>query len=954
VSRQRHAEAKVHFLAARALVGGERVEYLAELEAQDGELAREVASLLSYADEEPVAASGGGPPTGGVPSGDTMVEEELATELAGPGRVRPGRVRRAGVADPGQVKSAGAEESAGGAAAPDGGRPRLRSGSLFAGRYRIEAELGRGGMGHVYRAHDVLLDQPVALKLVAEQRAPLRERMVEEVRLARRVTHPNVCRVFDFGVAEGETFLTMEYVDGEDLRSLLDRIGRLPPEKFLELAQQLCAGLAAAHTVGVLHRDLKPANVMVDARGAARITDFGLATVGTGVDRAGLGTPGYAAPEQWLEGEASFASDLWSLGLVLHEMATGERVAVPGAEGDLVAGLSGGPSLSPRLAELDPRIAAVIRHCLAREPGERPRSAAAVAAALPGGDRLQRALEAGETPSPELVAAARGRGMLHRDLVWSLAALGSALLAIVAVADRAAPGRAAWSETPPALLVARAGELAERFGHPEPPVDRAWGFQVDSLSGNVDGLAFWYRQATDWMRPVDLELQGVAMRVEYYDPPPIEPGMILMLLGADGRLSGFKAPPADFGGDTRLPADLGPPVDPDWQGVLDAAGFTAEAVAVPPEIVPPFFADQRRAWLQPATGPHPVALRLEVATLGRQVVFADVRAAEEEAQVPAIRFGAWHEPIYAWDTVLWMLSALAALVLARRNLRAGRSDLVGARRLAFAVLACELARWLLGSDHLPDPDDEVLRLGLAVGQALGSAGLAWVAYVALEPLSRRYWPHGLIAWSRLLRGRARDPEVGRNLLLGAVGGAGLAALALLDRGLARALGLALEPDWAVPLQLELALSARRFLASALESGIDAAFWAVLGAFLLALLRRWVGRPVPATALWVLAIATYQLTTGANPALSWLTVGLGGAALSALVLVRVGLLAYATCLAAHSLLLYAPVTARFDAWYAEAGWFALGAVVALAVWGATMAVRAAPATGPESARGASAR
>src|SRR5256885_13445383 len=159
---------------------------------------------------------------------------------------------------------------------------RFEPGALFAGRFRIVALLGRGGMGDVYRADDLKLDQPVALKLLPNALAVDPSRLAQfhnEVRVARTVSHRNVCRTYDIGDADGRPFLSMEYVDGEDLASLLKRIGRFPQEKAVEVARQICAGVAAAHERGVLHRDLKPANVMIDGEGHVRITDFGLAAV---------------------------------------------------------------------------------------------------------------------------------------------------------------------------------------------------------------------------------------------------------------------------------------------------------------------------------------------------------------------------------------------------------------------------------------------------------------------------------------------------------------------------------------------------------------------------------------------------------------------------------------------------------------------------------------------------
>ena len=163
-------------------------------------------------------------------------------------------------------------------------------------------------MGEVYRADDLKLGQPVALKFLPGDvdRDPARlTQLHTEVRMARQVSHPNVCRVYDIDEVEGHTFLSMEYVDGEDLASLLRRIGRFPQDRALEIARQICAGLAAAHERGVVHRDLKPANVMIDGSGKVRITDFGLAGVSGETIRAG--TPAYMAPEQLAGGEVTVA-----------------------------------------------------------------------------------------------------------------------------------------------------------------------------------------------------------------------------------------------------------------------------------------------------------------------------------------------------------------------------------------------------------------------------------------------------------------------------------------------------------------------------------------------------------------------------------------------------------------------------------------------------------------------
>src|SRR5579862_1547154 len=180
---------------------------------------------------------------------------------------------------------------------------RFVPGTLLAERYRILGRLGKGGMGEVYRANDLRLGQTVALKFLPETTAKdpaMLARFYNEVRIARQVTHPNVCRVFDIGDVEGQPFISMQFVDGENLASLLLRIGRLPADKAVEISRRLCAGLAAAHSQGVLHRDLKPANIMIDGRGQVLITDFGLAGLEEEIRGADIhsGTPAYMAPEQ--------------------------------------------------------------------------------------------------------------------------------------------------------------------------------------------------------------------------------------------------------------------------------------------------------------------------------------------------------------------------------------------------------------------------------------------------------------------------------------------------------------------------------------------------------------------------------------------------------------------------------------------------------------------------------
>ncbi len=244
---------------------------------------------------------------------------------------------------------------------------RFPPGMVLADRYRIIGLIGQGGMGEVYRASDLKLGQPVALVFLPAATAEnpqLLARFHAEVRIARQVSHPNVCRVYDIGEVGGSTFLSMEYVDGEDLSSLLRRIGRLPGDKAIEIARKLCAGLAAAHDKGLLHRDLKPANVMIDGRGQVLITDFGLAAFAGQIEDGQVrdGTPAYMAPEQLAGKEVSVRSDVYALGLVLHEMFTGKRAFEDGSKRTTPTNVT---SLAK---DIDPLVECVILRCLDLEP----------------------------------------------------------------------------------------------------------------------------------------------------------------------------------------------------------------------------------------------------------------------------------------------------------------------------------------------------------------------------------------------------------------------------------------------------------------------------------------------------------------------------------------------------------------------------------------------------------
>jgi serine/threonine-protein kinase len=206
----------------------------------------------------------------------------------------------------------------------------LAIGTILAGRYEILEALGKGGMGEVYRVRDTKLDEEMALKLLKPDIASdeiMIERFRNELKLARKITHKNVCRMHDFHEEEGTPFITMEYVLGDDLKNLIQKRGKMPEEEVLKIARQVTAGLIEAYELGVVHRDLKPRNIMIDKKGHAKIMDFGIArsVEAPGITTTGMiiGTPDYISPEQAEGEEADQRSDIYSLGIILYEMVTG-------------------------------------------------------------------------------------------------------------------------------------------------------------------------------------------------------------------------------------------------------------------------------------------------------------------------------------------------------------------------------------------------------------------------------------------------------------------------------------------------------------------------------------------------------------------------------------------------------------------------------------------------------
>jgi hypothetical protein len=805
-------------------------------------------------------------------------------------------------------------------------------GTILADRYRIIGLLGRGGMGEVYRADDLKLGQAVALKFLPPKLAedPVRrERFFAEVRITRQLAHPNICRVYDIGDIDGRHFLSMEFIDGEDLASLLKRIGHLTNEKALDIARQLAAGLAAAHERGVLHRDLKPANIMLDGHGRVRITDFGLAIAAEDETQAVeiAGTPAYMAPEQLAGKGATVRSDMYSLGLVLYEIYTGKKAFTATNLAELREQKETRTPRAPSEIRkgIDPVVERLIQRCMERDPNARPASVAQLALALPGGDPLAAALAAGETPSPEMVAASGGREGLRPAVAWGILAfivLGT--LAMLWMSDRFMLHRRIPFNKPPDVLVERSKDIIRKAGYSEKVADSGYGFMENTdllrYTANPDkpserwknldsqAILFWYRQS-----PLPLGLYIGPSSSPPFDPPLQFPGETAVILDTEGRLVAFRAVPTDI---FSLPEITAAP--PEWKLFFAEAGLDISQWK-PADVQrnPLPYADARNAWQGTLPNRPGTAVRIEASSyLGRAVGFQIIGPWFRTATMESDRSPANMRVFVGLIAVLAASTIGAGWFFALRNLRFGRGDRRTATRLSIFAIAILMTMWVLGGNF--SPSYKLIQMALRVSFSVSIGGLIWILYIAIEPFVRRRWPTVLISWTRAISGDWRDPLVSRDIFIGCAFGVLCSCGSFFIHAY-----LDVQP---FTFTFETVLGIRFFISSLLGYIILNVFLALLNLCLLYLLTVLLRNPKVAFAALVLI---QVLLNALQTTVIWTyPIFLVMFALQLFLLIRVGLVAAIFASIVTPIFHYFPVTYDSSAWYSEVGFAALAIFAAI--------------------------
>jgi len=595
--------------------------------------------------------------------------------------------------------------------------------------------------------------------------------------------------------------------------------------------------------------------------------------------------------------------------------------------------------------DIDPLVERVIVRCLNVDPRNRPASALAVAAALPGGDPLAAALAAGDTPTPGMVAASGDtEGFSVRAAVIWLALILVGLPAAVVLGAKVNVLRQTPFENSPDVLAKKARDLIESFGYAAPPADRASGFFFDLdyekyaerpenvaairdrfAKGYPPPIQFWYRQSPQPLESFTFFSDG---QIAPFDPPPEGSGMIGLNLDPQGRLVQLDAVPPQL--EERPESSRAP----DWPALFGAAGLdTARFASAEPQWLSLAGFDARAAWTGTYAQSPELPLRVEAASWrGRPVFFRVIGPwSRPERMKPSDETPAGNN-IFLW---VFLAVWLAAVLLAWRNFRTGRGDMRGASRLAAFVFGVEMLKWLCTAHH-GSPVIEFFLFLAGVSWAAFVAGFIWTFYLALEPYVRRRWPQSMITWSRVLGGEFRDPLVGGHLLAGIALGLGGLLCGLLGSLAVQNYG-SYQLFTQIPM-LNSLMGARQMAATTLL-GLIFAVAVGLGFVLVVFLLRVVLRRQ-----WLMAAVFIALLVG--PSVfngGHLTTALLGALTSLLVLVgllRFGVLPVVVMMFVRQLS-SSPLTTDLSAWYSGSAVFSIAIVLALTAYAFHTAVAGRP-------------
>jgi serine/threonine-protein kinase len=640
------------------------------------------------------------------------------------------------------------------------------------------------------------------------------------------------------------------------------------------------------------------------------------------------------APEQQSGKEVTARSDIYALGVVLHEVFTGKR-----------------PSGDSSHSDLAPEVDRVVRRCLMEDPTKRPDSALAVSAALPGGDPLAAALAAGETPSPEMVAAAGDTDSISVRTVGICLALILAGLVIAAVLGGKSNLLAKTPfPMPPAVLEQKAQDVIRSLGYADPPADRAYGFsyaadyhsyaesqekpatyRAQLAKGQPSLIYFWYRQSSQYLEAMANSEAPFAVGsvVSPSNPPPTHSGMAGLNLDPQGRLIEFSAVPA------QVEEAASPPRPADWTALLTAAGMDmTRFTPAEPLWIPLVSFDARAAWTGSYAHAPEVPMRIEAASWrGKPVNFQIIGPWSKPARMQPAH---WTAGEISGATFFITMLILAA-ILAWRNVRLQKGDTRGAARLAGFIFILHVLAWLCNASHVPTPHEFGSFIG-GLTQAFAAGVRSWIFYVALEPYVRRHWPQILITWSRLLGGGVRDALVGGHLLIGIAFGAGFAIWYLVVRLHHWERFGAILPQ----LDLDSLLDARRMTYILDNALIGSIFGSLLLLLFFFLLRTLFRRMWLAAAVFMIGITLALFGTvpaGHLGLFDWVSMPIF-AVLLVFILTRFGALALIVAFAVSGLARF-PLTADLTAWYAGSSLFAMASVLALTAYALYTALAGRP-------------